>query len=511
MGWAKRMIDAGQSPNMFGEMPSFYNMLKWGNESDHNLGLPKIWNSNVKTNHEYLCSLNGKVTSAREIQKHTGKAAILVGASPILNNTYEHLQTIDRDKFIIIATNSSAKFLVDHNIAPDYIFLIDGQKGKWTLDIGEEKLASTLIVSPFAEPEALKNWKGKLMVIPFDIKDEVTGPLVREKWGDPIGQAGNSLNCAVAFFAQCTDIRIYLFMGNELSFKTRYYNDRPSLNDDTMYFFATNVKGEKVKTYIPLYQYKIWPDSFMDEMSRSGYFFFNCSEGILGVDVDNSLMPCVTQMPIDKAIKQVLNAFEFEQQDEMTKSKRIYDLLYENEIYCPRNGIAHWRVICEAIEKGEIERPAKMLDVGCALGASVYDMKEKGYDICGIDIADNTRAWKEFGIENKCFVAPAHNMPFSDNTFDFVYCGDVMEHIAPEFIQPTLKEILRVGSQRFWFLICETTDVPVGEKVHTHATTMPMEWWVGQVGEAGFAIVEYGHHQYHTSIYCVKEDICQKQ
>ena len=137
---------------MFGEMPSFYNMLKWGNESNHNLGLPKIWNSNVKTNHEYLCSLNGKVTSAREIQKHTGKAAILVGASPILNNTYEHLQTIDRDKFIIIATNSSAKFLVDHNIAPDYIFLIDGQKGKWTLDIGEEKLASTLIVSPFAEP-----------------------------------------------------------------------------------------------------------------------------------------------------------------------------------------------------------------------------------------------------------------------------------------------------------------------------------------------------------------------
>ncbi len=179
---------------------------------------------------------------------------------------------------MITATNSSAKFLVDHGVIPDYVILVDGQKGKWNLDIGEENLKTALICSPFAEPETIAAWKGPIYVISFYTEQEELAKRLWERYGDPVGQAGNSFNCATSFFAQATKIKIYIFAGNELSFKKSYYAEGKSINDASMYFYATDVDGERVRTLIPLFQYKIWLENFMWDSRGVGYFFFNCSK-----------------------------------------------------------------------------------------------------------------------------------------------------------------------------------------------------------------------------------------
>jgi len=190
MPWVKKLIDQGQTPSMLGETPAFYNMLQWGNTVDHNIGLPVIWEANLSKNIAHLDSLNGKVRSGHDIAdlipEATQKAMILVGASPILNDTWMELLQAEKNRFLISATNSSAKFLIDHGVIPDYVFLVDGQLGKWSLDIGEENYDTTLVCSPFAEPTTIAAWKNKILVLPFAAEQEDLDKQIKDRWGDTI-------------------------------------------------------------------------------------------------------------------------------------------------------------------------------------------------------------------------------------------------------------------------------------------------------------------------------------
>jgi SAM-dependent methyltransferase len=377
--------------------------------------------------------------------------------------------------------------------------MIDGQKGDWSLDINETQLKTAMIASPFCEPETLMAWKNRIYVLPYEVKGSVHNEAIKTRYGDPIPAGGNSINCAMAYLVTCTNIRIFLFAGNEMSFKKSYYVDKKSNNDQSMYFFAKNTKGETVRTLIPLYEYKIWLENLMWELYRNEYWFCNCSEGILGVD-DGELLDCVAQMPLDEAIDQVKKALEFEQQDDMTKVKQMYDHLYKESVYFPQNGIYTWLSFLEnntPFKKG--------LDVGCGAGAGMLEAVEKGFDVYGIDIASNEDLWKEMGLEGRCRTAPAHEIPYPDNEFDFVMCSDVMEHIPEAYVDATLKEIHRVGSDKFLFAIAVGTASSAGGTVQTHYTVAPPEWWGNKLEEAGYKIVHFQvEEDHHVVIGAIK-------
>ena len=90
------------------------------------------------------------------------------------------------------------------------------------------------------------------------------------------------------------------------------------------------------------------------------------------------------------------------------------------------------------------------LDAGCGAGAiDVARLLEAGYDICGIDVIHEniqtgidyyshlrSRLWKG-DLAQKLF--------FPDETFDFVICNAVIQHIPPqEVYSTTLPELARV-------------------------------------------------------------------
>ena len=77
---------------------------------------------------------------------------------------------------------------------------------------------------------------------------------------------------------------------------------------------------------------------------------------------------------------------------------------------------------------GKDDRRKRVLDIGCGYS------KQRGS--IGIDILE--------GSDADVLADLAHNpLPFQDNSFDAIYCNDVMEHL-PDVIG-TMEEIYRIG------------------------------------------------------------------
>jgi len=89
----------------------------------------------------------------------------------------------------------------------------------------------------------------------------------------------------------------------------------------------------------------------------------------------------------------------------------------------------------------------RVLDVGCGDGFGIYLMKSNpniesvvGLDICK-EAIERARV-KLNGLAPELIVAPAESLPFEDNSFDSVHCGQTLEHVKDE--QKVISEIKRV-------------------------------------------------------------------
>jgi len=89
----------------------------------------------------------------------------------------------------------------------------------------------------------------------------------------------------------------------------------------------------------------------------------------------------------------------------------------------------------------------KLLDVGCGGGYLCEEFAKTGFDVTGIDPSQNTlKAAKEHADQSRLCIAyekgRAEAIPFSDSSFDYVSCCDVLEHV--DDISKTISEVARV-------------------------------------------------------------------
>jgi ubiquinone/menaquinone biosynthesis C-methylase UbiE len=105
------------------------------------------------------------------------------------------------------------------------------------------------------------------------------------------------------------------------------------------------------------------------------------------------------------------------------------------------------------------EEGKSLLDVGCGDGSdAIIFQKEYGLKVSGIDLYthENIKSIKNLEFKE----AGIYNIPYSDNSFDYIFLHDVLHHIDEEsqsyekHIQG-LKELLRVVKKRGQIIIVE--------------------------------------------------------
>ncbi len=104
-----------------------------------------------------------------------------------------------------------------------------------------------------------------------------------------------------------------------------------------------------------------------------------------------------------------------------------------------------WHIHKRAIVHDFIERlvePGKVLDIGAGTGKILSELKDKGWQIMGIDGEKEAVKWsKKRGVKimQACL---EKKLPFKENSFDLVLSLDVLEHLGKD--SNALKEINRV-------------------------------------------------------------------
>lgn len=75
----------------------------------------------------------------------------------------------------------------------------------------------------------------------------------------------------------------------------------------------------------------------------------------------------------------------------------------------------------------------RVLDVGCGVGTMVRTFEQQGFEAYGVDLPGLHRHWQRLGLSaERMFVIDPDRLqlPFADNSIDFVYTLGVIEHIG---------------------------------------------------------------------------------
>lgn len=114
---------------------------------------------------------------------------------------------------------------------------------------------------------------------------------------------------------------------------------------------------------------------------------------------------------------------------------------YPNTKYDRRNIKGLYDSIKLFVKEKEI---TSVLDVGCGRGGFCNILTDYCNTVHGLDFA--IKPDKEFKEKNINFIkSDAHTIPLPDNSVELITSFDFLEHIHPDYLEKTIKEMFRVG------------------------------------------------------------------
>jgi hypothetical protein len=72
-----------------------------------------------------------------------------------------------------------------------------------------------------------------------------------------------------------------------------------------------------------------------------------------------------------------------------------------------------------------------------------------------------------------------------------VVCGDVLEHVEPEFVDDVLKDLRRLCTDVGFFVITfEESSRILPDGRNAHLSQHPIDWWLNKLAEAKFTVLD---------------------
>ncbi len=131
----------------------------------------------------------------------------------------------------------------------------------------------------------------------------------------------------------------------------------------------------------------------------------------------------------------------------------------------------------------------KALDMGCGCGRWCSVLKNKGFDVTGIDLQKETIENNKVLIKDcKFYVMSADNLNFDDETFDLITSITVIQHIPYAEQEKVFDEIKRVLKKGGYFLMIENT-----KDIGLHVFPRNFDGWKDAIKKRGFILIKsYG-------------------
>ena len=154
----------------------------------------------------------------------------------------------------------------------------------------------------------------------------------------------------------------------------------------------------------------------------------------------------------------------------MESEQQKYTDMWEMPEY--RKSSPGLRTVGHLIEYAGLIKETSILDVGCGSGQADKVLQQLGFDVTMVDLAAN--CLNPDVDATKFIVAPADQIPLQEK-FGIVYCCDMLEHLPPNKIDATLRELQRLGRQVFLRIACYPDS---REEVQLHLSIKKPEAWV---------------------------------
>ena len=143
-------------------------------------------------------------------------------------------------------------------------------------------------------------------------------------------------------------------------------------------------------------------------------------------------------------------------------------------------------------EHWNITQASSILDVGCAKGFMLHDFSEMipGIKVAGIDISKYAIENSLESVRNSLEVADAKNLPYADNSFDFVISINTIHNLERDECKKALQEIERVAKKGSFITVDAYRNDEEKERMYawnlTAKTIMSVDEWIAFFHEAGY-------------------------
>jgi len=149
-------------------------------------------------------------------------------------------------------------------------------------------------------------------------------------------------------------------------------------------------------------------------------------------------------------------------------------------------------VVPDIINHFDLKSGDSLLDVGCAKGFMLFDLKQSipHLDICGVDISDYAIETCKEEVKSFCTVADAKELPYADNSFDVAISITTLHNLEGDDLIKGIQEIERVSRRGSFITVDAYTSDLEKEAMYnwnlTAKTILHADDWKALFKEVGY-------------------------